>query len=117
MPGISCWSWLTPVTIEAAQTGVTDGNAATQSGTYCPPAISRSSTGAAPDSIARSSIVGAIASITHRTSFRLPGGSGEMVLTSGASAAQDAQPRVLFIAPRAPAPSEPGEQRDRDVAE
>ncbi len=33
MPGISCASWPTPVTIDAAHTGVTDGNAATQSGT------------------------------------------------------------------------------------
>ena len=32
MPGMWCSSWAVPVTIEAAQTGVTDGNAATQSG-------------------------------------------------------------------------------------
>ena len=33
MAGIRCSSWAVPVTIEAAHTGVTDGNAATQSGT------------------------------------------------------------------------------------
>ena len=32
MPGIRCSSWAEPVTIEAAHTGVTEGNAATQSG-------------------------------------------------------------------------------------
>ena len=74
-------------------------------------ASSRSSTGAAPAAIARSSIAGAIASITHRTSL------GGEELTAGASAAQDAQPGVLFIAARAPAPGEPREQRDGDVAE
>src|SRR5271170_6885718 len=111
MPGMSCSSWPTPVTIEAAHTGVTEGNAATQSGTYRPPCTSRSRTGAAPASIARSSIAGAIASITHSTSLVAE------ELTAAISAAQDAQPRVLFAAARAPAPGKPCEQRERHVPE
>jgi hypothetical protein len=69
MPGISWRSCQAPVTIDAAHTGVTDGNAATQSGTYSPRSISAASVGAAPAATARSSIAGAIASITHRTSL------------------------------------------------
>src|ERR1700691_1632212 len=111
MPGISCRSWLVPVTIEAAHTGVTDGNAAAQSGTKRPPATSRSSTGAAPVAIARSSIAGAIASMTHSTSL----GGGELMLVR--STAQDAQAGVLLVAARTPAPGEPGERYDEHIAE
>ncbi len=52
-----------------AHTGVTDGNAATQSGTYVPRSRIAFSAGALPDLIARSSIVGFIPSMTVRTSF------------------------------------------------
>ncbi len=41
------------------------------------------------------------------------GRCGGEELTRGASAAQDAQSRVLFVAACAPTPGEPGEQRDR----
>ena len=58
-----------PVAIEAAHTGVTDGNAATQSSTCWPRSISSCSVGARPLAIARSSIAGFIASMTTRTSF------------------------------------------------
>src|ERR1700693_300417 len=103
-------SWAAPVTIEAAQTGVTEGNAATQSDTYRPRAINLLRTGAAPAATARSSIAGAIASITHSTSL---GGDAP----TARSAAQDAQPRVLPRRAGARPPQEPAEQDDRQVAE
>src|ERR1700686_1593900 len=69
MAGMRCSFWATPVTIEAAHTGVTEGNAATHAGTYVPRSISSARIGATPLATARSSIAGAIASITHRTSL------------------------------------------------
>src|ERR1700689_2217053 len=108
MPGMRWRSWPVPVTIDAAHTGVTDGNAATQSGTYRPSATSRCRTGATPCSIARSSIAGAIASITHRTS---------LAGIAWSLAAQDAQPGVLGLRAVAPAPGKPRERCDCDVAE
>jgi hypothetical protein len=60
-----------PVVIVAAQTGVTDGKAATQSFTYTPDSINRCSAGARPEATARSSISGFSASITTSTSLRL----------------------------------------------
>src|SRR5579859_8177412 len=111
MAGIRWASCPTPVTIEAAHTGVTDGKAATQSDTYCPRRISSPSTGAAPASTARSSIAGAIASITHRTSF------GGEVLTSAGSPAQHPQAGVLLGLSRSTARTEPGQQRKGHVTE
>ena len=55
--------------LDAAHTGVTDGNAATHSSVYCPRSISSWSAGARPVAIARSNIAGFIASMTARTSF------------------------------------------------
>src|ERR1035441_5997066 len=72
MLGIRCSSGPTPVVIVAAQTGVTEGNAATQSSTYAPSCRIRASAGARPEAIARSSIEGFSASITTRTSFLTP---------------------------------------------
>src|ERR1035441_5517291 len=69
MLGIRCSSGPTPVVIVAAQTGVTEGNAATQSSTYAPSCRIRASAGARPEAIARSSIAGLSASMTTRTSF------------------------------------------------
>ena len=69
MLGIRWPSGPTPVVIVAAQTGVTDGNAATQSSTYTPSSRIRASAGARPVAIARSSIAGLSASITTSTSF------------------------------------------------
>src|SRR5438309_6981540 len=69
----------------------------------------RSSVGVTPAAMARSSIAGAIASMTQRTSF------GRVELTL--SAAQDAQPGVLLAGARALPDKEPGEDRDRDIAE
>src|ERR1700683_1081413 len=108
MPGIRWRSWPVPVTIDAAHTGVTDGNAATQSGTYRPSATSRWRTAPTPCSMARSSIAGAIASITHRTS---------LAGIAWSLAAQDAQPGVLGLPTVAPAPGKPRERSDCDVAE
>src|SRR5205085_9007621 len=112
MPGMWCRSALTPVMIDAAHTGVTDGNAATQPATYCPFLIRCSSIGAAPAATARSSIAGASASMTHSTSFlRLAA-----ALTT-ASAPQHAQSRVLVGAARARSRSKPYERGDEHVPE
>ena len=48
MPGMWCSSWAVPVTIEAAHTGVTEGNAATQSGMYVPRSHQRRQHGRGP---------------------------------------------------------------------
>src|ERR1700757_4554631 len=69
MLGIRWPSGPEPVVIVAAQTGVTEGNAATQSSTYTPSSRIRASAGARPVAIARSSIAGLSASITTSTSF------------------------------------------------
>ncbi len=69
MLGIQWPSGPAPVVIVAAHTGVTDGNAATQSSTYTPRSMTCASAGARPTAIARSSIAGLSASITTRTSF------------------------------------------------
>ncbi len=58
-----------PVAIEAAHTGVTDGNAATESSTYTPRCRIAASAGARPVVMARSIIDGLQPSITARTSF------------------------------------------------
>src|ERR1035437_4010403 len=82
---------------------------------YVPRASSCASTGAAPDSAARTSICGAIASITHSTSL----GGLELIGARGPSSpAQDAQTGVAIVRRAGSStPHEPGEQRDRDVAE
>ena len=69
MEGISCELTGRPVPIEAAHTGVSEGKAATQSGTYMPRSRSAANAGARPSVIARSSISGLSASITPSTSF------------------------------------------------
>src|SRR5436305_15084022 len=69
MLGIRCRPGPVPVVIVAAHTGVTEGNAATQSPTYEPSWRIRRSAGARPEAIARSSIDGLSASITTSTSF------------------------------------------------
>ena len=55
--------------IVAAHTGVTEGNAATQSPTYTPSSWMRAIAGARPEATTRSSIAGFIASTTTSTSF------------------------------------------------
>src|ERR1700688_2712691 len=69
-------------------------------------------TGAAPAATARSSIAGAIASMTHSTSL-----DGLELTGVDPSAPQDAQARVLLLAPAATVPGEPCERRDEDIAE
>src|SRR5579875_2855226 len=70
MLGIPWRSGPAPVVIVAAQTGVTDGKAATQSDTYTPSRAIADSAGARPAAITRSSIAGFIASMTTSTSLR-----------------------------------------------
>ena len=104
MLGIRCPSGPTPVVIVAAHTGVTDGNAATQSSTYTPSSRIRASAGARPVAIARSSIAGLSASITTRTSF-FPGRD------PASRSPQDPQPGVLLtLAPAS------GEQQPQQAA-
>src|SRR3954447_152099 len=96
MAGMSWASGAVPVAIDAAHTGVTDGNAATQSSTCWPRSMSVLSTGACPDATARSSMAGFIASMTVRTSLRatwLPEDPQSGVLLALASATADQQPR------------------------
>src|ERR1700738_4913328 len=88
MLGISWRSGPTPVVIVAAQTGVTDGKAATQSSTYTPASRIRVIAGARPPAIARSSMAGFMASTTTSTSL-----GGPLTL----SLAEDAQSGVLLI--------------------
>src|SRR3954467_3594300 len=95
--------WLSgpvPVAIDAAQTGVTDGKAATQSSTCSPRSISSSSAGARPPATARPSTAGLPPPTRawRASSRRRPRGR--------ASSPQDAQARVLL----ALAPATPGEQ-------
>ena len=59
-----------PVIISEQATGVTEGKLETQSLTILPRSRSAPNVGAAPSSIARTSISGCIASTTTRTSFR-----------------------------------------------
>ena len=73
-------------------------------------AVGRACASSAPAATARSSIAGAIASITHNTSF---GGGG---LIEWASAAEDAQARVLLAGAHAAAIHEDRQQHDRHVA-
>src|SRR4051812_37219083 len=89
-----------PVAIIAAQTGVTDRKAATQSSTNCPRSIKSCSVGARPVAIARSSIAGFIASMTARTSLRLTGSP------------QDPQARVLLALAAPPTEQQPHEHAD-----
>ena len=63
----------TPVEISEVQTGVTDGNEETQSGTSSPRSISCSKVGASPASTVRSSMSARSESTTTRTSLRWPG--------------------------------------------
>src|ERR1700722_10547529 len=103
----------TPVVIEAAHTGVTDGNAATQSSTYTPSCMIRASAGARPTAIARSSIAGLSASITTSTSFF--GAAPEL---SESSFAEDPQTRVLLVVAAASGEQQPqqcgqGDDSDR----
>ena len=77
-----------PVAIEAAHTGVTEGNAATHSSTWCPRSISSASAGARPSATARSSIAGFMASMTARTSF-----FGATRLTAGCAARRTSRRR------------------------
>src|SRR3954454_2980805 len=101
-----------PVAMLAAATGVTDGNADTQSRTYVPRCMILASTGACPWSTARSSISGLSASITARTSFlRFP------ALTPLTASAQAAQPLVLLRALSAGAHDQHEERRQRDERE
>src|SRR4051812_10998430 len=125
MPGIWCSAGPAPVAIEAAQTGVTLGNAGTQSSTKCPRSISSCSVGARPPATARSSIAGFIASMTARTSFLLIGSpqpgespSGRLLPAKQARRAQfrqspqDPQARVLLALAAAAAEQHPPERRD-----
>src|SRR3954451_6170268 len=100
-----------PVAMLAAATGVTEGNADTQSRTYVPRCMIFASTGAWPWSTARSSISGLSASITARMSFFC--GLG-LALNSSAQAAQ---PLVLLCALPAGAHDQHEERRQRDEGE
>ena len=98
--------------IEAAHTGVTDGNAATQSSTYTPRRMSVRSVGARPSATARSSIDGLRPSMTHRTSFFA--GAGGLI-----AGYRRRIRRPAYFSParrRLPISSHAGE-RDGDVAE
>src|SRR4051812_22386152 len=101
-----------PVAMLAAATGVTEGNADTQSRTYVPRCMIFASTGAWPWSIARSSISGLSASTTARTSF-LRFGWASAVTPS----AQAAQALVLLGALAARPHDQHGEGRERDEGE
>src|SRR5438270_1884692 len=109
MLGIRCPSGPVPVVIVAAQTGVTDGNAATQSSTYTPSSRIRRSAGARPDAIARSSIAGLSASITTSTSFFA------VPLTTGSP--EDPQACVLLALPPAAGEQQPQQPGEGDQAE
>src|SRR3954451_3087836 len=101
-----------PVAMLAAATGVTEGNADTQSRTYVPRCMIFASTGAWPWSITRSSISGLSASTTARTSF-LRFGWASAVTPS----AQAAQALVLLGALAARSHDQHGEGRERDEGE
>src|SRR3954453_11053351 len=100
-----CSSWPVPVAIVAAHTGVTLGNAATQSSTYVPRAMIVCSVGARPVATARSSIAGFRPSMTARTSF---------TWGSCARSSQDAEPRVLLLGAAAVADEQPGQEAQDD---
>src|SRR5580692_4248380 len=110
MLGMWWYSGPTPVVIEAAHTGVTDGNAATQSSTYTPSCMILASAGARPTAIARSSIAGLSASITTSTSFF--GFPLTARVADGSS--QDPQPGVLLIVAPAAAEQQPDQEQQRD---
>src|SRR3954463_12327828 len=125
MPPISWSAGPQPVAIVAAHTGVTDGNAATQSATNCPRSISSCSVGARPVAIARSSIAGFIASMTARTSFLLTASPQPRASPSGRSlsakrarrarlrpSTEDPQARVLLALAPTAADQQPGERDD-----
>src|SRR3954467_5487970 len=128
MDGISCSSGPVPVAIEAAHTGVTDGNAATQFSTMCPRSISAPRAGVRSVVTARSSIAGFIASMTARTNFFVmrPPAPGESPLgrllpatrarrASRRPSPEDPQAGVLLAGPAGPAGQQPGEPaRDDD---
>src|ERR687885_1974205 len=102
-----CSSGPVPVAIDAAHTGVTDGNAATQSSTCCPRSSTRASVGARPLATARSSIAGFMASITARTSLR-------GTVLAYPQLAQDAQARVLLALAPAAAGDQPPEAAEHE---
>src|SRR5215204_5008431 len=103
MDGIRWRSGPVPVAIEAEQTGVTEGNAATLSPVCWPRSISSASDGARPDLTASSSMAGFIASMTARTSFLRP---------VTADSAQDAKAGVLLAGAPASARQQPHETAD-----
>src|SRR6059058_4844857 len=94
-----CSSCRTPVAIVAAQTGVTDGNAAQHESTYAPRCTIAASTGARPEAIARSSIAGL------RPSMRRGRAS-----VAGRPLPQDPQARVLLALTPAPGGAQPADE-------
>src|SRR3954469_13285011 len=96
-------SFRVPVAMEAAQTGVTDGNAAHAS-VLVPRSRTAASAGARPAATARWSIDGLRPSITARTRRR-------------ATSAQDAQAGVLLALAPATAGEQPREERGCDEGE
>src|SRR4051794_8604999 len=96
-------SFRVPVAMEAAQTGVTDGNAAHASG-LVPRSRTAASAGARPAATAGGSIDGLGPSIPARTRPR-------------ATSAQDAQAGVLLALAAATAGEQPREERGRDEGE
>src|SRR5436305_43078 len=113
MLGIRCRSGPTPVVIVAAHTGVTEGNAATQSPTYTPSWRIRRSAGARPDAIARSSIEGLSASITTSTSF-LVDARARAISVPRVPLAEDPETGVLLALAPTPGPQQPQQQRKGD---
>src|SRR4051812_9433190 len=101
-----------PVAMLAAATGVTEGNADTQSRTYVPRCMIFASTGAWPWSTARSSISGLSASTTARTSFLRFGCRSALTAST-----QAAQALVLLGALAARSHDQHGEGRERDEGE
>src|ERR1700761_3470774 len=106
MLGMWCSSGPTPVVMVEAHTGVTEGNAATQSSTYTPASRIRASAGARPAAMTRSSMAGFMASTTTSTSF----------LRSLAliESAEDAQTRVFLLAAPPTGDEQPQQQPQHD---